>query len=554
MDVESSQLETGRWRRHVAALILPTLVAVASSVELVRDFRKDFLQSDTGDEVAVAKSIGGDVKRRSSNQYRWLEVGTGFSLFAKDSIRTTFSSKAVIELFDGGILRLNENSFVALDRSQGQVVLRLSRGSASYRAGENGLLISTKSRSVDVARGEGVLLATDSALFINIVSGKVTLLEGKRSREVSSEHRVEITDDGVVQVSRVPAILKEPDAGTYFVMSERGGNLSKVKMAWKPTTAGRSQALKLEISRSAEDFSVPVFSQVVPADFYEAQLPAGKFFWRVRGTQESGLDPVGISETRSIELIRKAVLPLLSPETQVSFDYGATHVFSWQGAPAYDSYTLKFAKDPTFNQVVKEMHLGRSTQAVVKLDVEGLLYWRIEADVTAVHLPSTSESRSLFVKSLHGQKPVPLSAPSPAQAVKEEAPTPLVSPIVKMAEKLFGTSKSKPSPVAPKPKPKTSLRIQPPTLVSPHDKAGLPIAKAARDGILLTWLKTDPVKFYQLEVSSDPDFKNILVKKASVENFHILKSSVRATYYWRVFGIKDAISSPASKTFRFTLK
>ncbi len=103
---------------------------------------------------------------------------------------------------------------------------------------------------------------------------------------------------------------------------------------------------------------------------------------------------------------------------------------------------------------------------------------------------------------------------------------------------------------------KFSFKFLPPLLTIPKDNAEV-ILKAAgvsKDRILLTWKKTNFTQQYEIEISSDNQFRVISIKKTLKENYFILIAPKPGFYWWRVRGYTTELSSSFSAPFSFMIK
>lgn len=105
-------------------------------------------------------------------------------------------------------------------------------------------------------------------------------------------------------------------------------------------------------------------------------------------------------------------------------------------------------------------------------------------------------------------------------------------------------------------------RIQPfafsfvaPALVFPQDKAVFSRrALAANDNsILMTWQKTELTQSYEIQISSEPQFRKPLLSKPLTDNFYLLKSKQMGRFWWRVRSLAKDGNSPYSSAAELTI-
>ena len=71
--------------------------------------------------------------------------------------------------------------------------------------------------------------------------------------------------------------------------------------------------------------------------------------------------------------------------------------------------------------------------------------------------------------------------------------------------------------------------------------------------IFLTWEKTQFTKKYELEIATDAEMKDKILKKSLKENFYMFRPHQNGTYWWSVRSVSNTISSSMSKPSEFTI-
>jgi hypothetical protein len=74
------------------------------------------------------------------------------------------------------------------------------------------------------------------------------------------------------------------------------------------------------------------------------------------------------------------------------------------------------------------------------------------------------------------------------------------------------------------------------------------------DSVLMTWQKTNFTDWYEIQLSTEPDFKKILRQQRQRENFYVFKSPAPGRYFWRVRSSSKDIVSPFSRAYELTIK
>jgi hypothetical protein len=82
----------------------------------------------------------------------------------------------------------------------------------------------------------------------------------------------------------------------------------------------------------------------------------------------------------------------------------------------------------------------------------------------------------------------------------------------------------------------------------------LGLAGVAEPPLLLTWEKTWLTARYEVEVASDPGFRNIVYRTVDRLNFQVMRARNTGRYYWRIRGLGESTQSPWTKVATFTVK
>jgi len=175
---------------------------------------------------------------------------------------------------------------------------------------------------------------------------------------------------------------------------------------WKGNQEIKSS--RFEISKN-KDFKETVFSEINRSDFtgLSEVLSTGKYYWRVTGILEEGVETVP-SNIRSFLVVKPQQVKLISPDNKKIIvpdknDYLPSSVFSWGRANMDTKFHIQLARDDDFDNIYREAVTNNYIQKFDRLE-PGTYYWRVNLldDSGAVLL--NGKSRKIRVL---GRLPVP---------------------------------------------------------------------------------------------------------------------------------------------------
>ncbi|MDH5657077.1 MAG: hypothetical protein OEZ34_14280, partial [Spirochaetia bacterium] len=241
--------------------------------------------------------------------------------------------------------------------------------------------------------------------------------------------------------------------------------------------AQKGTDLVLELSRRP-DMEIVSYRKKSSKENESVSLKTGTHYWRIASS-----DGTQTSEIRNIRIIQKKPVHLYSPVNNRAFIYRESPPlisFSWSNNDPGTSYLLEYSNDSSFeNPVQIRLRSGRISRYLA----EGDYYWRVT----------------------HGEKDAVI-ARSPVQQ--------------------FSVKKTE--------------AYSPPRLINPVENSELDEPVFSNQGVMFNWLSSGQIKLFELEISDDPQFKNILFKESTDANYQtVIQKFHQGRYYWRVKG-KDA--------------
>lgn len=369
---------------HIRALIIPTLLIVVCSVLLWRDFA-DTRDSGDGKPIAITKLSVGDVKRKPLSRMLWFDAPTEQKLFRKDSVRTAAGARTIIELVNGNVIELTENSLIVLEEMRGGgYAIDFVSGNLVARGSGEGLTLKAKGVAIDAARAQ-VSLSSDptqeGGTRLNVVGGEATVQTADGSKlEVKQDQSATLSARDVSEVKTLPLKLVAPE--NAILLSQKKARSTPLQ--WE--VLRKIPGAQLQIARDAAfgdlllDLKTPKLAPGVQRTRAPALKP-GTYFWRVRSVEDGTL-----TEARMLEVHSDEPLRLVEPVPDRAFKYvkRVPRIFyEWQAPTHLDEFEIQFSRTKDFAGVFYSEKvqnplsaLGLGSVAVEK-DFEGQVFWRI---------------------------------------------------------------------------------------------------------------------------------------------------------------------------------
>ncbi|NUM42519.1 MAG: hypothetical protein HUU45_12905 [Leptospiraceae bacterium] len=218
----------------------------------------------------------------------------------------------------------------------------------------------------------------------------------------------------------------------------------------------------------------------------ELNLQAGTYYWRI-STRNPKTKNFDYSETRRLAIISDSPVQLFSPANGSKSIYVTSMPiinFSWSKSSLASGYKLEISPSKDFSSNVKSYDSVSNSISLESMS-PGANYWRI---TTKPSLPDISPQHS------------------PVQVFYLE----------------------------------NRKVLDPPIPMGPENYQKISQAFFAKGKALFLWQDNPEFKRFKIQISTDPDFKNIAYSDTSSQNFvTVTKSLGQGNYFWRIKGISS---------------
>lgn len=489
-----------------------TILAVAAGLLLLfsyflYDDRLLFSDSEGAKTVRIGQvyHLENDVRHKGLGSFSWYPASPQEELFQSDSIFTGENSRVSLQLEDGSLIHISENSLITLNQQQGQMQLDLKYGDLVGEVKENQKIqirsgeeeFEFKGDSKDAA---SVIIKKDrqGPSEIQTLKGSPKVISKKAGsllsvKEASPETKEKLlskkTDDKQPPAEPLKISLITPDQQLVKKQSPE----SPFTLEWKiKGPAPKEYQVQIRGASKDSQFNIKKISQN-PKLSLGVEVPEGSFQWSVRAQDASSGQFID-SESRKFHVLwlmspvwnsplQGETLSGDLPEQTLTWTSGVMESFEWELHPLETSQKTQSGQVKTPTVVIKDLPPGSYKARVRGLKIR---------DIT------TAWSQELLF-SVSPKTPDKLSAPEFKQRRYILEPPPQARSLASL--------------------PATSLQ----------------------------WSRVPKVKSYLLEYSSQASFKKIKTLESKQESLNFSNYEDAVTYV-RVYAIGDQNQrSPASK-------
>lgn len=456
------------------------------------------------------------VTSRASDSLSWYPLAGGDVIHLNDTVMTGSNARARIELKGSGELSLEADTLIRFSDERkwtgasGVVNLEVNQGTVRLKSEKAPVRLTIKNRRIDLQPDSEVLVeksVSRAESEVQVAKGKALVSEESGASgsgvSVTEGERVSLPEGVGAVAPATPTKLKlesrAPRAGSrLFAKSEA----EEVVLRWKGADGDQ---LEWDASSDFKNAQTRVASGEA-----KLELKAGRYHWRVRrGTRVSDGADFLVVPAVQYELRGPASTAKLKRTEKVRLD--------WEKIEPAAEYRVEVASDEAFTEVAFDETVKENSLELPILP-SGKFFWRVRA--------SSPE---------WGEWPV---SPTRSFAIK----APLAAPKAKGARMLDG------KPAAP---PKKGGWLRPATdrlvafaqalwtvlVPEAHAAEKSEEKKAEEEQAALVWEfnweKIEGAAGYRLEISLDPKFKKVAIKKELKETTLSLALPGQR-YYWRV--------------------
>lgn len=460
-------------------------------------------ENNTEPPIGTISSSDNDVRRKNSGNFVWLPGNKKDQIYNRDSIFTGDGSKAAIQLNDGSLIQIQENSLVNLNLKNGQMELDLrfgqfvGNGNSTLRvkSGDEEYVIQGKDAKFEINKSQ------NGAVDVKVLSGNAEITGKAGKQNLKSNESLQITKKGAEknQADAKITLLTKNEALLY-----READKAPLPFAWEGK--GPMSQYQIEIAKTSDFKKVLALRTTTEQKFnVKDSLQEGEYFWRVKGLDDNR-KPLATSATHKFYLSYMLAPTITTPEDKVTLknkalDKGeglqaATQV-AWDADERPVKYQWQLSKTEEFTENLSDKTLTDKSATTPTLH-QGTYYTRVRGFDKDNRPSPWSKVHAFNFEIKNEQKP----------------------PAPKLVEK--------------------RIRFQTPNLEGR--------APSAATSPLMAWTSVDIAKNYRFEIAKNARFAG--AQGAETQNTKFAWTQYKpGKYYFRVFARTElGQSSDASET------
>jgi hypothetical protein len=455
---------------------------------------------EAGNRVVIGKIRFKEkvAQRKFDDRVVWADINQNEDVTNKDTIRTTSESSAIITLNNGMEIELEENSMILLDFSDKSVNVNFAYGSIATKSnnakGANqDITIKSGEKSIDLKNGEIKLSLSDQKdLQLTVEKGEATLKTKDEEKSITQDQLVSISSESSsIKIESVPTKLLSPSNQKIITLSPENPS---VFFEWQINNDTKEKVLEIAKNYS---FTSNIKKYPVKENNLSLNLEEGIYYWRLSYKNNKG--NIEKSEPFKFNIVYYRDLAILSPTPNKLFEYTKqTPLISFKWTPInYVNYILELSNDRDFKNITRKINSITNSISIDDLQA-GIYFYRV-----------------ITVPQLEGLEPNKSSI-SQFEIIQRK-------------------------------------QLIPPEIYTLNDSFYSQLLQSGK--YILSWKDSIDFNQYEIEISSDNKFSNIITKSKISENYYTIKSKYeKGKYFWRVKGItKDKEQSKESSIASFSI-
>jgi hypothetical protein len=259
-----------------------------------------------------------DVRLKSASTFAWIPAGQANDVHQKDSVFTGERSEVSIQLSDGSIINLKENSMVTLNSHDGEMSLDLKYGDFIGQLSEDSQL-KVKAGDEEYAikgeksaNNEKTILKLNKSrtgqLDVKLQQGAGSVQSTKETKKLEKNKGLALSGKQMQDLPHTVITLLGPASASFSQSKESDA----LPLTWQ--SSQRVPQFQVEVAKDPE-FKNIVWKNRTTQEKINADVTSGPgtYFWRVKGVSSSGQN-LGTSVAHNFKLLRFEIPRIISPE------------------------------------------------------------------------------------------------------------------------------------------------------------------------------------------------------------------------------------------------
>ncbi|MCP5497210.1 MAG: FecR domain-containing protein [Leptospiraceae bacterium] len=360
-----------------------------------------------------------EVNRKLGSQVLWEDVEINSAVYNYDTIRTDQFSKITVLLNDKTEIQLESNSMVVFDMEKDNLNVNFLEGKMqlnSLNVGEDAKNLKIKSGDSEIKLDKGdikLTKASDSILDIDVRDGKAEVKKGENVREIKKDEELKIRGEKFKQTKRKIRLLS-PINSKYFLTQ---ASFQEVRFEWEGDDS-EEEGYFVEIYNISGRPKRIRYKSIKEKTYLDKFEP-GKYKWQVTNSKKEDI------QSDNFYIVDDNPVAPFTPENGASFFYLTEPpriLLSWSRNEFIPYYKLEVSTTPDFSKLVTD-RLTENESTVVDDLKKGTYYYRI---LTKTGFPDSawriSKTKTFIINERSAPSPPELLSPPKDHNFSEEEP------------------------------------------------------------------------------------------------------------------------------------
>jgi len=559
------------------------LIAICLAVILVSSYYlyKELtgrIHRDDEDAIGTLFIKKNVVERKYAEYVIWEGLLKSSPFFNYDTIRTIKDSAASLQFNDGGEISIDEETMIIIVADKKGIKVNFDQGSISVDSDlSDNITINTKDLNISANKGKFTVRKSGDNTKVDVSSGEAVINRKGEVTKINSNVSVDITDDKI-ELRELLIIPETPPNNKYFVICK---SRDAINFKW---SSDLSSAETIQVALDP-DFKNIKYAGTTKLKGYTIDITPGDYYWRVISLKE-------ISQARKFTVLLDKQPEIIFPEKNEVIEIIENEMvnFKWTKSDFVLGYDFNLSQDQS------SQNSGSNTRCLINSvnipDIKsGNVMWNVKYNYpesfTTLFEPKISGAFNLKIVSTAHVKPkllnddnmkvskfsnkmnfnwegskgvknytVEISRDRDFKEILQTSATRLTAHSANILpegryffrvsanynDNTIVTSDITPFDV-----------ITPQPVISQYPENGSTVTDLY-DSLKFTWQDKTNTWNYIFELSSDPDFKNIIHSVKTEKTNAQIKMPPKGRYYWRA-AIVDKSGEPVvpGKAAYFTI-
>ncbi|HEY8269746.1 MAG TPA: FecR family protein, partial [Pseudobdellovibrionaceae bacterium] len=374
--------------------------------------------------IGIIGSSNKDVRKKNIKDFVWLPGNQKDQVYEQDSIFTGDDSQASIQLSDGSVIKIEENSLVNLNTKNGQMQLDLRFGQFAGN-GKTPLHIKTGNEEYTIQGNDAqfeINRSKTGVMDVKVLSGTAEISSKVGKQKLVANESLKIskhkTEKNEVD-SEVEAKIHLLTKNDLLVIRGDKTSTDKLPISFEWKSQGPLVQYQIEIADTEDFIKILTLQSTAERKItLKDSFKEGAYFWRVKGL-DIKQQTLAISEKHKFSLRDLAAPRIMTPDNQSTItkkiipsdkELQTNTQIAWEADASIESFEWQLSKTAEFTEIINEKSLRGKSLTTPDLG-EGTYFTRVRGFDKSKNPSQWSEVRVFnFAFQTEPKPPAPILA------------------------------------------------------------------------------------------------------------------------------------------------